>query len=193
MRVKALHVIAQDAEQDPKPLIISACVHGKSDSWATKATIQGHIERARLFKIIARGVEPQGKPHMTPEGLRGVELTLEEIRHAVLILIHSSNAYLFRRRFGDALTSALDTAGILYERQGIECQHLDKNTGRTNAKIADCCKIYRQLLDGALRRAPAEECIHQRAFELGTACDAEWHRRREEGSDRRRGKRKGKR
>lgn len=160
---------------DSKPLIISACMHGKSDSWATKATIEGHIERAKYFDIIARGVAPQGKPHETPEGLRGVELKLDEIRQAVLILIHSSNEYAFRRRFGPMLTSALDTAGLLYVRTGIECQHLEKNTDRPNGRIAECCKIYRELLDVALYRRPASEIVHRKAFERAEIDDAAWH------------------
>ena len=159
----------------PKPMIVSVCMHGKSDSWATKATIEGHIERAKLFEIIARGVAPQGKPHETPEGLRGVELTLDDIRKAVLILIHSSNEYKFRQRFGSMLTSALDTTGLLYVRTGIECQHLEKNTDRPNGKIAECCKIYRELLDTALARSPASEIIHRKAFERAEIDDAAWH------------------
>lgn len=161
-----------------KPLILSVCMHGKSDSWATKATIEGHIERAKAFEIIARGVAPQGKPHMTPEGLRGVELTLDEIRQAVLILIHSSNESKFRERFGRMLTSALDTTGRLYVRSGIECQHLEKNTDRPHGKIADCCKIYRQLLDGALTNTPTGEIINACAFQNAERCDEEWHEAR---------------
>ncbi len=190
MRVKLHHPHGNGNTGGPKPLVISACMHGKSDSWATKATIEGHIERAKLFEIIARGVAPQGKPHETPEGLRGVELTLDEIRRAVLILVHSSNEYEFRRRFGPILTSALDTTGILYVRTGIECQHLEKNTDRPNGKIAECCKIYRQLLDTALRHGPAEQLVHKRAFELGAVSDAEWHQQREANAERRRGKRR---
>lgn len=163
------------SDSRPKPLIVSACMHGKSDSWATKATIEDHIERAKQFNIIARGVAPQGKPYETPEGLRGVELTLDDIRKSVLILIHSSNEYAFRRRFGPMLTSALDTAGLLYVRTGIECQHLEKNTDRPNGKIIECCKIYRELLEVALSRNPASETIHKKAFERAEIDDAEWH------------------
>ncbi len=175
-----LHSHGDHASGDdkPKPLILSVCMHGKSDSWATKLKIEDKIERAKLFEIIARGVAPQGKPYETPEGLRGVELTLDEIRNAVLILIHKSNEYEFRRRFGTTLASALDTTGILYVRTGIEFQHLEKNTDRPNGKIAECCKIYRQLLDCALKRNPAEKTVHPRAFELGSHADDAWHAER---------------
>lgn len=158
-----------------KPKILSVCMHGKSDSWATKLQIEEHLERAKMFDIIARGVAPQGKPHQTPEGLRGVELTLDEIRQAVLILIHGSNEYKFRERFGPLLTSALDTSGLLYVRTGIECQHLTKNTDRPNGRIAECCKIYRQLLDSALTHGPAESIVHAKAFVAAAVSDEMWH------------------
>lgn len=179
-----------DSTENAKPLIISVCMHGKSDSWATKATIEGHITRAQLFEIIARGVAPQGKPNQTPEGLRGVELTLNEIRKAVLILIHSSNEYQFRRRFGSALTSALEIAGIFYVRTGIECQHLSKGTDSPRGRTVECCQIYRDILETALTHGPALELVSESAFMNAEKSDDKWHREHAPKTDKKHPRRK---
>ncbi len=169
--------------QKPKSLIVSVCKHGVSDSWATKGILED-LSQSEPFEIIARGVDPNGKVQETPEGTRGVELTIDDMRKAVLVLIHSSNRYVFRERFGHAFDSALETAGILYERDGRECQHLHKNTDAAKKHIVDCCKTYIDLLNASLHRNPAGEVLLPRAFDLATEADAEWHLKKDKKIER---------
>lgn len=167
----------------PKSLIVSVCRHGVSDSWATKGILED-LSQSEPFEIIARGVDPNGKLQQTPEGLRGVELTIDDMRQAVLVLIHGSNRYVFRERFGHAFDSALETAGILYERDGRECQHLHKNTDAANKHIVDCCKTYVDLLRASLHRSTAGDVLVPRAFELATEADEVWHLKKEKKLER---------
>lgn len=167
------HLLHADDERNGKPLIISVCRHGVTDSFATRDLLR-QIPIAAHFEIIARGVDPIGKPQETHEGIRGLELQVEDIRKAVLLLIHKSNEYVFRQRFGVHLTSALDTAGYLYVRDGREAQHVDKNTGRTNAHIASHLAVYQELLLAAVRRSTAAALIGDKPFTSAETNDAEW-------------------
>lgn len=170
-------------DHGPKRLIVSACRHGVTDSFSTKGHLE-RLERSKDFEIIGRGVDPIGKPQDTPEGMRGLELQIDDIKRAVLILIHKSNEYLLHQRFGRGLTSALETAGYLYVRTGRETQFLEKDTDRPSIHIAEWSRIYRDLLDASLRRVPAESIIAAQAFVSGQAADERWQKQKQARTDR---------
>lgn len=169
----------QDQE---KPLVLSVCCHGVTDSFATMAKLR-ELERSNVFELMARGVNPNGNPQETPEGIRGLELQVDDIKRAVLLLIHSSNAYIFKQRFGEGLLSTLETSGILVVRDGRETQHLLKNTD-TKRHIAEWNRIFTDMLNAALHRRPAEEVIAPGVFTAAVNADAVWQLRKQKGLER---------
>lgn len=156
-----------------KPVVLSVCHHGEGDSWATKLLIEGELESAKYFDIRARGIEPKAERE-TPEGMRGVELTMDDIRQAVLILVHTSNMSLLRRRFGKALIAALEEHEFLYERGGRECQHVEKNTGCPKKHVKKCCNEFVSLLHTALKAEPADDVLDESVFEAAEKSDVLW-------------------
>ncbi len=168
------HAHAHGNEPAEKPLVLSVCRHGVSDSWATKQLLEGHLETAKNFDILARGVDPAGIKE-TAEGTRGIELSIDEIKRAVLLLIHDSNVHFLRERFGTELVNALESEGYLLIRNGRECQHVTKNTGSPHRFIADCCKTFVESLKLSLRRRPASEMHGSEAFVRAERADERWH------------------
>ncbi len=169
--------IWQPQDEHEKPLVLSVCCHGVTDSFATMGKLQ-ELERSKAFEIIARGVNPNGSPKETPEGMRGIELQVDDIKRAVLLLIHSSNTYIFRQRFGEGLLSTLETSGILVVRDGRETQHLLKNTD-TKRHIAEWNRIFTEMLNASLHRSPAEEVIAPGVFTAAVNSDAVWQLRKQ--------------
>ncbi len=170
-------------EQAEKPLVLSLCRHGVQDSWSTKQLIEGNLVTAKNFNIVARGVDPAGVRE-TAEGTRGIEVTLDEIRKAVFICIHTSNVQFLKQRFGQELVTALQTEGYLLIRDGRECQHIDKNTKHPNRHIADCCKVFFDQLQQSFRRRPASEMVYSEAFDHATTLDQKWHSEKDAKTER---------
>ncbi len=161
-------------EQSEKPLVLSLCRHGVSDSWATMQKLQQEITAAKNFNIKARGVDPEGTKE-TLEGTRGIELTIEEIRQASLLIIASSNLNYLQQRFGKELVAALISEGYLHVRYGRESQFLTKDVRNINRMRAEWHKEYADLLQHSVKRRPASEMVYSEAFEHATTLDKKWH------------------
>ena len=186
-RIHQAHVHGDETEQ--KRLILSVCRHGVSDSWATKQLLEEHLQISRNFTIEARGVDPAGIQE-TPEGTRGIELTIDDIRKSCLLLIHDSNVHYFRQRFGQEFLTALHTEGYLLIRNGRECQHTTKNTQHPNRHIADCCKIFADSLQLSLRRRAASEMVYDEAFAHAEKADERWQSQKYQQKDSKKTQRK---
>lgn len=161
-------------EQTEKPLVLSLCRHGVSDSWATMQKLKNEISASKNFDIQARGVDPEGTKE-TLEGTRGVELTIEEIRQASLLIIASSNLHYFQQRFGKELVQALSTEGYLHVRNGRESQFLEKDARNIQRMRAAWHKEYADLLQHSVKRRPASEMVYSEAFDHATTLDEKWH------------------
>ena len=134
--------------KDATRLILSICEHGVEDSWATKRMIEKCCLSMNDVKVSARGIKPQ---HETPRKhhdgtLRGVNLTLDEIRSAQLLVVHRSNLSRLKQRFGEDFVNQLKTNDRLFVRTGRECQFVDKNTSNAKKHVRAIGKVYQKKI-----------------------------------------------
>lgn len=132
--------------KDPRPLIISGCLHGVTESWGFKnylTTVPG----SEHFNIIARWSEPVGPPKIDRGSLQivGVELQVEEISQAVLLLIHHTKLGSYRQRFGSGILTEMQEKGYLEVREDPRFWNIKKTTEDVRTKYEKLLKtIYKR-------------------------------------------------
>lgn len=131
---------------DPRPLIISGCEHGVTESWWQKDMLRELTGSAR-YNIIARWVKPVYVPKIQHGHVVSVELTVAEISRAVALLIHHTKMGSFRERFGTDAMKWLQNTGYLWVREDPRCHniHRIKETQQ---------KLYRDILMTAHTHKP---------------------------------------
>jgi len=116
------HFLDKEAA-DPRPLIISGCEHGVTESWGQKDMLQELTGSAR-YNIIARGVKPVYAPKFQHGHVVSVELQVAEISRAVALLIHNTKVGSYNERFGKDGISYLRETGYLYVREDKRCHNI---------------------------------------------------------------------
>ena len=189
------------SETQQKHTVVCMCKHGVSDSWATKGLLERYVEGthghlADRLNIVARGVEPiRPEPQPQADGmLRGYMLTMDDVRDAVLLIIHGSNLYMFQQRFGREFASVAETAEYLWIREGRECQFVDKNVGHNQKRhVQGCCGGFHRLLHGLLDRKPLSNAINPTTLHAAEMVNERWlqsyHERMEHDKDTRKNRR----
>lgn len=131
---------------DPRPLIISGCEHGVTESWWQKMMLRDITGSVR-YNIIARWVKPVHAPKMQSWRVISVELMVDEISRAVGLLIHHTKMGSFRERFGTDAMTWLQRTGYLSVREDPRCHNIHRiKEDRQN--------LYRDILKTADKRIP---------------------------------------
>lgn len=148
---------------DPRPLIISGCEHGVTESWWQKMMLRDITGSAR-YNIIARWVKPVHAPKMESGRVVSVELMVDEISRAVGLLIHHTKLGSFRERFGTDAMTWLQRTGYLSVREDSRCHNI-------NCIKTEHLQLYRNILGTAHTRQPLWQ-IHPDLVRLFAENDA---------------------
>lgn len=166
------HFLDQEAH-DKRPLIISGCLHGVTESWGFKNYLLENIRWANSFNIIARWVQPDHEPKMEDSTKRviSVELKVEEISRAVLILIHHTKFWHYRNRFGSDMLDLMKKEWYLEVREDPRFWHIKKSADERKEK-------YEKLLAESRGKSPLWR-IHPKIIAILEKNDANYQKTRD--------------
>lgn len=145
MHEKIKHFLDWEAA-DPRPLIISGCEHGVTESWWQKTMLRD-ITGSDRYNIIARWVKPVHAPKVESGRVVSVELMVDEISRAVGLLIHHTKLGSFRERFGTDAMTLLQRTGYLSIREDSRCHNISWIKSEQQ-------QLYRHILGTAHTRCP---------------------------------------
>lgn len=75
--------------------------------------------------MVARGIEPGCNPKLDKQRkIESVELTIEEIKQSVLMIIHHTKLGKLRERIGAETVKMLQDMGYLYVKDGERAFHI---------------------------------------------------------------------